>query len=288
MTEVERIGTVAAHGVSITEPGFIDVTGPAGLRTRYNVAPLTRPIRPIRGVLLDLDGTSLDSEEFWVSMLSASLVAAGGPPTGLSQADREHLRGGTTRDHLAYVHRSYNLDCGRESFASIYHEVVDAHFFEAPDYELTQSFSLSPGFRELRNYLNEVDIPLALVTNGSEQKARRELEIMAHHLDLDTADVCTTLWCGTNEPETNVVHPVGLLAGKPHPWPYLEAAVVGLGMTAEDLPSVLAVDDTLVGVASARIAGVVPYSFRNSSVAAFANPLAIRVLTRLDELIDEL
>ena len=76
----------------------------------YPVHPVNME-KPIKAVLMDLDGTSVRSEEFWIwiiQMSTASLL--GNPRFELEEADLPFVSGHSVSEHLQYCIRKYCPD----------------------------------------------------------------------------------------------------------------------------------------------------------------------------------
>ncbi len=75
-----------------------------GYPAYYPVEPV-RLDRPVKAVLMDLDGTSVRSEEFWmwiIQMSTASLL--GDPNFELCDDDMPHVSGHSVSEHLQVLH----------------------------------------------------------------------------------------------------------------------------------------------------------------------------------------
>ncbi len=80
------------------------VTSTMGYGAYYPVHPV-RLDRPVRAVLMDLDGTTVRSEHFWVWMIemaTASLLAR--PGFQLEAADLPYVSGFSVSEHLQVLH----------------------------------------------------------------------------------------------------------------------------------------------------------------------------------------
>ena len=64
--------------------------------------------KPVKGVLMDLDGTSVRSEDFWIwiiQMTTASLL--GNPAFELEESDLPYVSGHSVSEHLKYCLQKY-------------------------------------------------------------------------------------------------------------------------------------------------------------------------------------
>ncbi|SDL98201.1 haloacid dehalogenase superfamily, subfamily IA, variant 3 with third motif having DD or ED [Nonomuraea maritima] len=169
-------------------------------------------------VLLDMDGTLVDTEGLWWEAVASVAESLGRP---LSAADTPHVHGRTIEDVAAYL-----LPDGRDA-AAMTERLTDA-FAE----RLAGELPVVPGAPELLAGLAAAEIPTALVSASPRSIVELVLPRLGHAFDLVIANEDTP-------------------RGKPHPDPYLEAArrlgaAPGRCVVLEDSPA---------GVAAATAAG---------------------------------
>ncbi len=95
-----------------------------GYPAYYPVHPIAVQ-RPVRAVLMDLDGTSVHSEGFWVWIIeqtTAELI--GDPGFALEEADLPHVSGHSVSEHLQYCIRKYAPGCTVEEARAIYFQLT--------------------------------------------------------------------------------------------------------------------------------------------------------------------
>jgi HAD superfamily hydrolase (TIGR01509 family) len=184
----------------------------------------------LAGVLLDMDGTLVDTEPFWFEAEKALVAEHGG-----TWSDEQALSM-VGSDLLTCAHRL--RDEGGVTTGP--HEIVDrlvAHVIE----RTRQEVPWRPGARELLADLRRHGVPTALVT----MSLRPLVDALVADLPADTFDAVVT--------GDAVTH------GKPHPEPYLTAA----GLLGVDAAGCVAIEDSVTGAASAEAAGclvlVVPH-----------------------------
>jgi len=175
-----------------------------------------------QAVLWDMDGTIVDTEQYWIAAEFDIVESHGGT---WSQEHGEALVGSDLLDSGRYIrkHGGVNLDP---------HTIVEM-LLDRVVASVQKEIPWRPGARELLAAVREAGIPTALVTMSWKRFAD---EVVAA-LPTDSFDV--------------VVVGEDVENGKPHPDPYLLAAQ-RLGI---DPSQCLAIEDSPTGVASALAAG---------------------------------
>lgn len=181
---------------------------------------------PLAAVLFDMDGTLVDSEVLWDRALQALAARYGAT---LSPATRQAMTGRGAADSMRIFYRAVGADHPDR-------DADDAYLWERMVELFTTDLGWRPGARELVAKVRRAGLPCALVTSTG----RRLVEVaLDGTLGRDTFD---TVVCGDE-----------VRSQKPHPEPYLTAAR-RLGVPVQRC---VAVEDSPVGVASARAAGAV-------------------------------
>ncbi|MFI5531003.1 HAD family hydrolase [Kitasatospora sp. NPDC051853] len=175
-----------------------------------------------QAVLLDMDGTLVDTEHFWWQA-EATLFAELGHE--LNEADREHVVGGPMSRVLDYLISTTGVTLTPAELTVL----VNQRFVDL----LAGGVPLMPGAERLLNTLAAHGIPAALVSASHRHVIDIVLESLGHHhfaFTLAGDEVART---------------------KPHPDPYL-AAAARLGA---DPARCVVVEDAPTGVRSAEAAG---------------------------------
>ncbi|MCG6492850.1 HAD family phosphatase [Kitasatospora sp. A2-31] len=178
--------------------------------------------RGLQAVLLDMDGTLVDTEDFWWQA-EASLFAELGYE--LDEKDRAQVVGGPMSRVIDYLLARTGVDLSPPDLTVL----INQRFVDL----LAGGVPLMPGAERLLNTLAAHGVPAALVSASHRQIIDIVLQSLgAHHFAFSVA--------GDEVPRT-----------KPHPDPYLEAArrlgaVPGRCVVVEDAPT---------GVRSAEAAG---------------------------------
>jgi beta-phosphoglucomutase-like phosphatase (HAD superfamily) len=263
-----RAGEDGVTGIYSTADGKVDFVSLQGrvlacVRSRmgypalYPVEPV-RVERPVRAVLMDLDGTTVRSEGFWVWIIEQTTAQLlGDAAFRLQPEDAPFVSGHSVSEHLKYTLHKY---CPRRTV-----EEARKVYFETTHREMkailngggrADAFTPSPGVREFLLALKERGIRVAAVTSGLYEKAWPELVAAFRTMNLgdplDFYDAIVTAGFAIRKGEAGTL---GELEAKPHPWLYAETARVGLGIDFADRHRVVGIEDSGAGVVAIRLAG---------------------------------
>ena len=214
--------------------------------------------RPVKAVLMDLDGTSVRSEDFWVwiiEMSTASLL--GDPGFSLEEADLPFVSGHSVSEHLQHCIGKYCPDRTVEEARGYYFEHTHRELAAILEGGGRQdAFVPTEGLKEFLLALKEMGLKVGVVTSGLYEKAWPELVAAFRAMDLgdprEFYDAIITAGFPLRKGEAGTL---GELSPKPHPWLYAEAARVGLGIAFGERNSVVGIEDSGAGVCSIRLAG---------------------------------
>ena len=226
--------------------------------------PALYPFEPVRfeapahAVLMDLDGTSVGSEPFWVWMIQQSIARLlGDPGFELDQEDEPYVSGHSVSEHLQYCIGKYSPDRTLEE--------ARRHYFDCTRYEMNEiaegrgradAFVPRPGLKEFLLTLKRSGVRIGLVTSGLYEKAWPEILSAFRLLDLgDPAEFYDAIITAGFQPVGGRAGTLGELSPKPHPWLYAEAATVGLGIGPAERHRVVGLEDSGAGVVSISLAG---------------------------------
>lgn len=225
--------------------------------------------KPLKAVLMDLDGTTVRSEHFWIWIIektTASLL--GNPKFKLEACDEPHVSGHSVSEHLQYCVRKY---CPEKTV-----EEARQWYFKHTNYEMNEimegrgkrgAFTPSPGIKEFLYELKAMNVKIGLVTSGLYEKAWPEILDAFKTLDMgdpkEFYDAIITAGHAIRHGEPGTL---GELSPKPHPWLYAETARVGLGIPFEDRHSVVGIEDSGAGVVSILLAGFAPIGVGSGNI----------------------
>ena len=214
--------------------------------------------KPLKAVLMDLDGTTVHSEHFWIWIIEQTTASLLGDPNfKLDASDEPHVSGHSVSEHLQYCIGKYCPDKSVEEARTWY--------FKHTNYEMNEilegrgkkgAFTPAPGIKEFLYELKAMKLKIGLVTSGLYEKAWPEILNAFQTLELgdpnEFYDAIITAGYAIRPGESGTL---GELSPKPHPWLYAETARVGLGIDFADRNSVVGIEDSGAGVCSIRLAG---------------------------------
>lgn len=181
-------------------------------------------------VLFDMDGTLVQTEEYWGEAMFELAASLGGR---MSDEARAATVGTSMRRSMEVLHADLGVVRTEEQL------LADARWVEDRTGELMGGgIPWRPGARELLGGVRAAGMATALVTTTPRRLAAIVLASIAADLGGDPFDVTV---CGDEAP-----------ARKPDPAPYLQAAAA-LGV---DPSACVVVEDSLVGVTSGLAAGM--------------------------------
>jgi len=274
-----RAGKDGVAGVASTADGKVEfiahadhtlayVRSALGYPGYYPVPPV-RLNRPVKAVLMDLDGTSVRSEAFWIWIIeqtTGSLLNDSG--FRLAQEDLPHVSGHSVSEHLEYCIRKY---CPEKTV-----EEARRHYFEHTQREMAlvlagkgraDAFEPTPGLKDFLLALKEKGVCIGLVSSGLHEKAWPEIVSAFRTLGLghpaEFYDAIITAGFAIRPGEAGTL---GELSPKPHPWLYAEAMRVGLGIPFDQRHSVVGIEDSGAGVCSIRLAGITPIGLAGGNI----------------------
>ncbi|CAM5746804.1 hypothetical protein STAFG_6015 [Streptomyces afghaniensis 772] len=202
----------------------------------------------LQAVLLDMDGTLVDTEGFWWDVEVEVFASLG---HRLDESWRHVVVGGPMTRSAGFLIEATGADITLDELTVLLNDGFEDR--------IGRALPLMPGAGRLLAELYEYEIPTALVSASHRRIIDRVLTSLgAHHFALTVA--------GDEVPRT-----------KPYPDPYL-AAAAGLGA---DPVRCAVIEDTATGVAAAEAAGCQVVAV--PSVAPIAPALRRTIVTSLEE-----
>ncbi len=265
---VSRTGQDGVLAITATGDGKVEfityaghtlayVTSAVGYPAYYPVHPV-HIRKPVRAVLMDLDGTSVRSEGFWVWIIQQSIASLMKKPGfELEEADLPYVSGHSVSEHLQYCIDRYCPGASLEAARRFYFEHTRREMRAILEGRgRAGAFSPTPGLKDFLLALKAHQIKIGLVTSGLYEKAYPEILAAFRALKMgDPAEFYDAIITAGSPLRIGEAGTLGELEPKPHPWLYAEACTVGLGIPFSQRSSVVGIEDSGAGVCSIRLAG---------------------------------
>jgi beta-phosphoglucomutase len=239
-----------------------------GYPAYYPIHP-TRLEKPVKAVLMDLDGTSVRSEHFWVWIIQLSTASLlGDPKFELEAEDLPYVQGHSVSEHLQYCIRKYCPEKTVEEARKYYFEHTRREMREILEGRgRADAFTPTPGLKEFLLELKGMGVKIGLVTSGLYEKAWPEILAAFRTLGMgDPKDFYDAIISAGFPLTPGEVGTLGELSPKPHPWLYAETARVGLGIPVEERNRVVGIEDSAAGVCAIRLANFPAIGFGGGNI----------------------
>lgn len=209
-------------------------------------------------ILMDLDGTSVHSESFWMWVIDRTTARLLGNDSFKREAEDEpFISGHSVSEHLQYMIDKYAKGERLELARQYYFEIVNYEMDEILKGRGKQdAFTPAPNLKEFLMTVKKEGIKIGLVTSGLYEKAMPEIISAFKQLDMgDPVDFYDSIITAGQALRKGQTGTLGELEPKPHPWLYAETARVGLGIPFEHRHKVVGIEDSSAGVVSIKLAG---------------------------------
>lgn len=238
----------------------------AGIKTVYELKKCSfDPAAKV--VFTDLDGTSVQSEEFWIYLIEKTArAAAKNNKLRLCEEDIPFVSGFSTLQHLSYVIEKYHIGCGVYEANRIYHQIAKAELSEILAGRGNVS-AMKPraGLKDFLLEIKGAGVKIGLVTSGLAYKAIPEIAGAFRLMKMgDPLDFYDAIITGGFRKEKGVYGTAGELCSKPHPWVYAEIGAALCG----NLPceKAITLEDSAAGVIASRLAGYSVLGFSDGNI----------------------
>ncbi len=220
---------------------------------------------PIKALLMDLDGTTVRSEEFWIYLTECTMKRLLRDESfRLSEEDLPYVSGFSTAEHLSYCLKKYGCGCTVGKALDAYHMIAKAEL-EAILHGRGKANAFRPreGLKEFLLAVKSAGIRIGLATSGLEYKAIPEIVSVFCQLGMgDPSAFYDAIITGGKRKEKGEYGSIGEAAAKPHPWIYSELAA-GIGVDREET---LVLEDSSAGLLAGRLAGMNVIGFTDGNL----------------------
>jgi HAD superfamily hydrolase (TIGR01509 family) len=204
----------------------------------------------LRAVLFDMDGTLVETEEYWGEAMFALARRLGGE---MSAQARMATIGSSMRTSMGILHRDIGVIRTETEL------LADGRWVEDTTAEmLAERITWRPGAADLLMSVREAGLATALVTTTPRRLADIVLAAIRADLGSDPFDVTV---CGDEVP-----------ARKPDPAPYLKA----MGFLGVQPDECVVVEDSQAGISAGLAAGAAVLGVPTVQVVAAASGLTLR------------
>lgn len=296
---VSRVGEDGVVSITATGDGKVEfiarceytlayVVSALGYPAYYPVQPV-RVEKPVKAVLMDLDGTSVRSESFWIWIIEQSIASLlKNPHFSLEETDLPYVSGHSVSEHLQYCIDKYAPGGSLEEARAFYFEHTSREMKAILEGRgRADAFTPTPGLKNFLRALKASDIKIGLVTSGLFEKAYPEIVSAFRTLKMgDPREFYDAIITAGHPLRPGEIGTMGELEPKPHPWLYAETCRVGLGIPVEDRHTVVGIEDSGAGVLSIRLAGFAVYGLSGGNlIESGTHTLCEAVCDSLEEIL---
>jgi len=261
-----------------------------GIPTYYPLQSVTLPEK-IKAVLMDLDGTSVRTEQFWIWVIEQTTARLlNRTDFKFTEEDFPHVSGASVSEHLKYAINKYcqaiphaTLENAWKIYFEITNKEMDA-LMQGKGKE--DAFKPAPFLKEFLVNLKDKGIKIGLVSSGLYNKAWPEIKSAFKTLELgDPAEFYDAIVTAGYSIKKGQPGTLGELQAKPHPWPYAEC----LHALSVDKSEAIGIEDSGAGVLSVRLAGIPAIGISGGNIESGGEkPLCVLYLKDLREVWEQI
>ncbi len=238
-----------------------------GVTSYYEFKNAVMPDR-IKAILMDLDGTTVKSEHFWIWVIEEIVRRFRNDfEFAFRDEDLPFISGYSVSEHINYAINKYcnHIDgASLESGQRLYYEIVNEKMSKVLDEgDENGVFSPAPYLWEFLTNVKKNNIKIAVVSSGIYQKACPELKSVFKVLKLgDPLNYYDAIVTGGYPIRKGYSGTLGEIEAKPHPWLYAEV-LQALGVKEEEA---VALEDSGAGILSSRSAGMASIGLEGGNI----------------------
>ncbi|MDR0406164.1 MAG: HAD family hydrolase [Clostridiales bacterium] len=258
VTAIAATGDKKVEFIGFASHTMARVNSQMGYPAYYPVHPAALR-KPVEAVLMDLDGTSVRSEEFWIWIIELTVKSlTENARFSLEDSDLPFVSGHSVSEHLRYCIGKYCPEQTVERAREFYFRHTRREMKKITEGTgRADAFTPAPGLKDFLYGLKSKGIKIGLVTSGLFEKAWPEILSAFRTLHMgDPLEFYDTVISAGHPLQKGGAGTLGELSPKPHPWLYAEAFRVGLGMDFARRNHALGIEDSAAGVCSIRLAGI--------------------------------
>jgi beta-phosphoglucomutase len=251
-----KTGDGKVEFIAFADKTLAYVKSSMGYPAYYPIQPV-KIEKPVKAVLMDLDGTSVRSESFWIWIIQRTIASLlKNEKFQLEESDMPYVSGHSVSEHLQYGIKKYCPQASLEDARKYYFEHTHREMKEIMEGRgKADAFTPTEGLKEFLYELKAMKVKIGLVTSGLYEKAWPEILSAFRQLNMgDPNDFYDTIITAGFPLRKGEVGTLGELSPKPHPWLYSEVSRVGLGIKPEERHHVVGIEDSGAGVCSIRLA----------------------------------
>ena len=219
-----------------------------------------------KALLMDLDGTTVQSEEFWIYLIEKTVKRLlKNEGFSFTQEDIPYVSGFSTIEHLSYALKKYEVPFDIATANATYHAIAEQELNEIMQGRGNVSaFKPREGLKDFLFEVKGAGIKIGLVTSGLDYKAIPEIISTFRVLDMgDPLAFYDGIITGGKRKVPGRYGTLGELSVKPHPWVYAE---IGMALAGENKANVITLEDSSSGVLASRLAGYPVLGFEDGNV----------------------
>lgn len=251
----------------------------------YNIQDVK--LKGVKNILMDMDGTTMLSEQFWIEMLRLSVDKANNDNNfKFSDSDFPYISGHSVTEHLSYCIDKYKLKCNLFDLKKIYDDIVDYNLDNLTNSTNEVFFEPREGLKKFLLKIKAKGIKIALVSSGSTKKVMSTLNCVFKKMDMgNPLDYYDCIITGGESCKKFKYGTIGELYAKPYPCLYEEAFYIGLGLKEDDLEYTIAIEDSASGIYSILSSNIIPVGILGGNIkASGVEKLCYKYFNSLEEI----